>query len=1073
MKSEIIKRVSLNLFFVCFSFSLPGVVGAKDAQNALPNPLRAVVSTDLEEPYEIYEDGSFEAGKHEIRTVSPYSVTLPPEPQLEWTTESVHSGNRAYKIVNSSSDTVELSLWIDPDKAEEIAFSCWVKSANSCTLRPFMVFESGRLVAGPVYGDAYALDSGWSQVTFTTSTTSGFRFAHAGIEVPPHSTLFIDDVSVTVPVWKEPDSGVKTVGGVNVPAEPVAPVNICFSIHIEDPQNLISDETFFWRKTIVFKKLAELFHEHGGFLNIQPELEWALALERYAPDLLQNLADTYGVTYSTHTHGPVCKGPDGTPYGSAYCKAHHHHHPSDHNTDITGDDITKYVNIRRQKLASLSGTAVHDHNGNFDLVNKKLLSSVGVQTLSVFKSKYTQKSYDALYTNPWRPSNGNAVEDISAFLSHDPDQPLIYIPGVGSNVTKRHHRVPLKVRRFVGQFIKHADQDRVDAMNLVLHVDAFAPADPADDADYIRVEGSGEPDFAFSDEFLDHLQHWDDMLTQTIDPLVSTGYLQWSAHAEIADAFVEWEEKQQSTSDSAFTFIPSTAAAETGVAVRIRMPQQQRFSDGAPVVIYVPGGFGGQGMTTTGAGLFEHGFIELYFNFPGSGLPGSRSGGVYDMRGPLSIQAFRDVIRFALGEIADIDGKSIADLCRSSTPLCDKVGLVGWSNGGNATLAVAGRYATELSNLAWIVNWESPVGDGMPTAEAGDKGYLSSGNPAVNPAYDPDSGEWDLNVLQYDASINVNQHHASQTSTPLYGGFYFDINGNGQVDQGIDFVPSPIAMEQMNGDIGVFYSERITNAAKAGGLYPANSPDHLMSADSTAQFWQLRNGEKWLDEIGLYLDHLNFIVVASDSDHVQTAPDHPHILIQNNGLVHNGIALARVNPDLSYVSHIMGTTPVNAVDNRANRLYNHQTIVHAVQPPAIPGLDLRVGVSAACCELADRTYYNAVSPQLDQVITGMSDIAQEETLPQTFTLQCYPNPFNSHTVISCSIPQAGPVRITIFNQLGQRIQTLVQKKRLAAGTYTVNWDGRNYAGHAVASGVYFYQLRSRDFITTQKAVLLR
>ena len=533
-KNHALMFVMTGLFLVII---LPTYIFAQDI---IPNPLRAVVSTELEEPWEIYEDGSFESGDHTIRTVSPYLDVPLAEPVVERTQVFAHSGDWAYKIQNSSTDTVEFSVWINPDKAEDITLSCWVRSeVLGDDLRPFIVFESTGLVAGPDYGTICSIDTNWTQVSFTTSTTNGFRFAHAGLEVPPNSTLYIDDLSVTVPVWKEPEPTGTVVGGVNVPAQPVAPVNLCFSIHIEDPQKLITDEAFFWKKTTVFEELARLFHDHNGYLNIQPELEWALASERYAPATYSNLAENYNVTYSTHTHGPVCKGPDGTPYGAEYC----HSHP-EYDRNITAQDIGAYIQIRREKFAELSGIPVADHNGNFDMFNKNILDPAGVQTLSVFKNKYTQKSYDYLYTNPWRPSNGNALTAISTFLLHNPNNELIYIPGMGSNLTKRHARVNLKVQRFTAQFIKYAEQERVNAMNLVLHVDAFEPADPADDFDYIRVQGRGDPDITYSDEFLAHLQYWDDMLTETIDPLVESGYLQWATHTEIAEAFITWEAEQ-------------------------------------------------------------------------------------------------------------------------------------------------------------------------------------------------------------------------------------------------------------------------------------------------------------------------------------------------------------------------------------------------------------------------------------------------------------------------------------------------------------------------------------------------
>ena len=57
----------------------------------------------------------------------------------------------------------------------------------------------------------------------------------------------------------------------------------------------------------------------------------------------------------------------------------------------------------------------------------------------------------------------------------------------------------------------------------------------------------------------------------------------------------------------------------------------------------------------------------------------------------------------------------------------------------------------EISSLAWIVNFESPVGDGMPTLEASSKNRER--NPTVYPAYNPDSGEFDLSLVAYDDKV--------------------------------------------------------------------------------------------------------------------------------------------------------------------------------------------------------------------------------------------------------------------------------------------------------------------------------
>ncbi len=81
--------------------------------------------------------------------------------------------------------------------------------------------------------------------------------------------------------------------------------------------------------------------------------------------------------------------------------------------------------------------------------------------------------------------------------------------------------------------------------------------------------------------------------------------------------------------------------------------------------------------------------------------------------------------------------------------------------------------------------------------------------------------------------------------------------------------------------------------------------------------------------------------------------------------------------------------------------------------------------------------------------------------------QNYPNPFNPSTIIKYQIQKAGIVSIKIYDILGREIKTLVNKYQ-QSGNYEIQF---NAAG--LASGVYFYQLRADDFISTKKMILLR
>jgi hypothetical protein len=95
-----------------------------------------------------------------------------------------------------------------------------------------------------------------------------------------------------------------------------------------------------------------------------------------------------------------------------------------------------------------------------------------------------------------------------------------------------------------------------------------------------------------------------------------------------------------------------------------------------------------------------------------------------------------------------------------------------------------------------------------------------------------------------------------------------------------------------------------------------------------------------------------------------------------------------------------------------------------------------------------------------------------EEMPRQFTLhQNYPNPFNPETTIEYDLPQAGRVRFTIYNLLGQRVRTLVNGWQ-PAGPHHVSWDGTGESGVKSVSGVYAYELRISETILRKKMVLL-
>ena len=98
----------------------------------------------------------------------------------------------------------------------------------------------------------------------------------------------------------------------------------------------------------------------------------------------------------------------------------------------------------------------------------------------------------------------------------------------------------------------------------------------------------------------------------------------------------------------------------------------------------------------------------------------------------------------------------------------------------------------------------------------------------------------------------------------------------------------------------------------------------------------------------------------------------------------------------------------------------------------------------------------------------------EPMIPDVFALnQNYPNPFNPSTQISFDVPAgADHVMINVYNILGQNVNTLVNEV-MNPGSYTVDWNATDFMGNAVASGIYFYELRSNSFTARKKMLLIR
>ncbi|NOX87663.1 MAG: T9SS type A sorting domain-containing protein, partial [Calditrichaeota bacterium] len=115
-----------------------------------------------------------------------------------------------------------------------------------------------------------------------------------------------------------------------------------------------------------------------------------------------------------------------------------------------------------------------------------------------------------------------------------------------------------------------------------------------------------------------------------------------------------------------------------------------------------------------------------------------------------------------------------------------------------------------------------------------------------------------------------------------------------------------------------------------------------------------------------------------------------------------------------------------------------------------------------------------LSPSDTFLVTATpTGINEQEQYPLSYQLkQNYPNPFNPQTTIEFVLAQKDEVRLEIFNLLGQKVRTLA-KGNFGAGSHRFVWDGCNDGGTILPSGIYIYRLKTKNYTSARRMLLIR
>jgi hypothetical protein len=400
------------------------------------------------------------------------------------------------------------------------------------------------------------------------------------------------------------------------------------------------------------------------------------------------------------------------------------------------------------------------------------------------------------------------------------------------------------------------------------------------------------------------------------------------------------------------------------IAVRIDVPSNPRYSESAPIVVVASTWF-----------VEKYNYDEVEFHlvynpveigaitvsnlWPGKTDPETkiRSEGEYDYGGPNSLASLRDTIRFALGEIPDIKGHYLHELI-DVDPLYDNVGIFASSHAGVVATNVMAYYGESFPGLKYFVGRENPTMAEMYPLEIGhfDDRHRSIYNPYYHhEGYTPTSIDVDYSHLGWIQNVDYPE-----------GRPYFEVPG------GRDYI-----LDDKGPNIkGKRYlSYALTQALLDNGAFTAGDwPDDLATPSETGSFWPYRITIHNYEAIGEKLPELRVMLVFATYDHVQAAPDKPHVRQAYDGFRKRAGLWTRLNCDLVYTQseiHASARIEDGFPDNAANtepKDWYADAESWGFAGKLAGELTARTIPLAGIAEMADRVQADMWKPNLDALV---------------------------------------------------------------------------------------------------------
>ncbi len=229
--------------------------------------------------------------------------------------------------------------------------------------------------------------------------------------------------------------------------------------------------------------------------------------------------------------------------------------------------------------------------------------------------------------------------------------------------------------------------------------------------------------------------------------------------------------------------------------------------------------------------------------------------------------------------------------------------------------------------------------------------------------------------------------------------------------------------------------------------------------DESGPFHSVQNQIGLGDSVNIYTNITPFL----------TYPDivSPPIPIQNLSIVSIGSEFIEINWDSTNISDLAGYKVYYKTDSTCF-FYTDTIDVGKVTSYNITNLNSNTNyfITGTCYDnFGNESWY---FDEINQ-ITLINSIQQKSgnNILKYDLYQNYPNPFNPNTIISYYVPYTSKIEINLYNTLGQKIKSLYSGVK-NTGKYLVK-----LSGNELASGVYYYELKSNSFKQIKKCILIR